>query len=388
MKNVDQNKFKKKCQIFNLKAILNSASNESFLLNSKIEELQKYFKDIKKIMNEKMNKLTTKKNNKLDTNENQIKHQICIKLSNLIKKYNEGKNIKELNQRNEENKNIIKEKMNNVNKMLKQLKYKKLRNEKDLLKQTLKEKKNICQSIKNQIDDEKELNNIFQPINYIYFDNIYNVKYDDLIKKNEETKKLEIFFSQSRVRSKELGINRIKNLKEIKRNNLKIYKKYISDNGFSCTFTNKRHQEKYNIEIELITDYNYSSDSESESSDEETNTQNNLDKDSNKNNDFFLKFNHLDTLDNKIFIPTSEKETNDQEIKIDENISDNKNNLILVNKLVEMKEKYNKLINERYDLEYKKNIILKKIEKTKIKSERRAFSPNPSKMNKSIHFNS
>ena len=48
MKNVDQNKFKKKCQIFNLKAILNSASNESFLLNSKIEELQKYFKDIKK----------------------------------------------------------------------------------------------------------------------------------------------------------------------------------------------------------------------------------------------------------------------------------------------------------------------------------------------------
>ena len=127
MKNVDQNKFKKKCQIFNLKAILNSASNESFLLNSKIEELQKYFKDIKKIMNEKMNKLTTKKNNKSDLNENQIKHQICVKLNNLIKKYNEGKNIKELNKRNEKNKIIIKEKMNNLNKMLKQLKNKKIK---------------------------------------------------------------------------------------------------------------------------------------------------------------------------------------------------------------------------------------------------------------------
>ena len=388
MKNVDQNKFKKKCQIFNLKAILNSASNESYLLNSKIEELQKYFKDIKKIMNEKMNKLTTKKNNKSDLNENQIKHQICVKLNNLIKKYNEGKNIKELNKRNEKNKIIIKEKMNNLNKMLKQLKYKKLRNEKDKLKQTIKEKKNICQFIENQIDDEKELNNMFQPINYIYLDNICNVKYDDLIKKNEETKKLEIFFSKSKARSRELGMNSIKKLKEIKRNQLKIYKKYISDNGFSCTFTNKRHQEKYNIEIELITDYNYSSDSESESSDEETNTQNNLDKDSNKNNDLFLKLDYLNTLDNKIFIPTSEKETNDQEIKIDEKINDNKNNFILVNKLVEMKEKYNKLINERFDLEYKKNILEKKIENKNIKSERRNFSPNPSKVAKSIYFNS
>ena len=125
MKNVDQNKFKKKCQIFNLKTILNNASNESYLLNSKIAELQKYFKDIKKIMNEKMNDLNTKKNIKLDINEDQIKHQICVKLNNLIKKYNEGNNIKELNHRNEEDKSIIREKMNNLNKMLKQLKYKK-----------------------------------------------------------------------------------------------------------------------------------------------------------------------------------------------------------------------------------------------------------------------
>ena len=388
MKNVDQNKIKKKCQIFNLKTILNNASNESYLLNSKIAELQKYFKDIKKIMNEKMNDLNTKKNIKLDINEDQIKHQICVKLNNLIKKYNEGNNIKELNHRNEEDKSIIREKMNNLNKMLKQLKYKKLKNEKDLLKQTIKEKKNICQNIKNQLDYEKDLNSIFQPINYIFFDNIYHVKYDDLLKKNEETEKFKIFFAQSKARSKELGINSIKNLKEIKRNNLKVYKKYISDNGFSCSFTNKRHQEKYNIEIELITDYNYSSDSESESSDEETNTQNNLDKDSNKNNDLFIKFNHLDTLDNRITIPTSEKETNDQEIKINENINDNKINLMLVNKLVEMKEKYNKLINERYDLEYKKNKLIKKIENTKIKSERRTFSPSPANKGKSIQFNS
>lgn len=370
MKNVDQNKFKKKCQIFNLKTILNNASNESYLLNSKIAELQKYFKDLKKIMNENKNELTPKKHKKLDKNEDKIKHQICIKLNNIIKKYNEGKSIKEINQRNEENKNIIREKMSNVNKMLKQLKYKKLRNEKDLLKQTIKEKKNICQTLTNQIDDEKVLNSFFPPINYIFFDNICNVRYDDLIEKNEDTKKLEIFFSKSKVRSKELGINSIKNLKEIKKKNIKIYKKYISDNGFSCTFSNKRNQEKYNIEIELITDYNYSSDSESESSDEETNTQNNMDKDSNMNLELLANNKYLNTLDNKIFMSTSEKETNDQEIKINENINNNKINLNLVNKLVEMKEKYNKLINERYDLEYKKNKLMKKIEITKIKSDR------------------
>lgn len=383
MKNVDQNKFKKKSQIFNLKTILNNALNESCLLNSKIAELQKYCKDIKKIMNE-----TTKKNINSDTNDDQIKHQICIKLNNIIKKYNEGKNITAINNRNEENKNIIREKMNNMNKMLKQLKYKKLRNEKDLLKQTIKEKKNICQVLKNQIDYEKDLNSIFQPINFIFFDNLYNVKYVDLIKKNEETKKLEILFSQSKVRTKELGINSIKDLKEIKKNNIKLYKKYISDNGFSCTFTNKRNQEKYNIEIELITDYNYSSDSESESSDEESNAQNNMDKDSNKNNDLLKNYKYLNTLDNKVFMTTSENETNDQEIKINENIDNNKSNLILVNKLVEMKEKYNKLINERYDLEYKKSKLMKKIENSKIKSERRGFSLSPTKESKSTRFNS
>jgi len=61
---------------------------------------------------------------------------------------------------------------------------------------------------------------------------------------------------------------------------------------------------------------------------------------------------------------------------------------MLVNKLVEMKEKYNKLINERYDLEYKKNKLIKKIENTKIKSERRTFSLSPTQKDKSIQFNS
>ena len=65
---------------------------------------------------------------------------------------------------------------------------------------------------------------------------------------------------------------------------------------------------------------------------------------------------------------SSEKETNDQEKE------NKKDYTILVNKLVEIKEKYNKLINERYDLDYKKNSIQKKITNIKYQIGRNAFS--------------
>ena len=61
-------------------------------------------------------------------------------------------------------------------------------------------------------------------------------------------------------------------------------------------------------------------------------------------------------------LSSSEKETNDQEKEIKNN-----DNYILVNKLVGLKEKYNKLINEKYDLDYQKKILQKKISNIKNK---------------------
>ena len=69
MKNSSKSKFKKQSHIFNLKIILNNLNNESFLLMSKITELQKIFKTTKKIINEKINELAKNKNSQLNTNE-------------------------------------------------------------------------------------------------------------------------------------------------------------------------------------------------------------------------------------------------------------------------------------------------------------------------------
>ena len=56
----------------------------------------------------------------------------------------------------------------------------------------------------------------------------------------------------------------------------------------------------------------------------------------------------------------SDKETNDQEIS-------SNNNTNLINKLVILKEQYNKLINEKYDLENEKICKEKKINEIRIK---------------------
>ena len=63
-----------------------------------------------------------------------------------------------------------------LNIVLKKLKYKKLQKEKDILNQTIKEKKNICDNFKKQIEYEKDLGSIFQPKNLIFFDNLYYIK--------------------------------------------------------------------------------------------------------------------------------------------------------------------------------------------------------------------
>ena len=124
MKKISKSKFKKQSQIFNLKKILNNVNNESYLLMSKITELQKIFKNTKKIINEQINQLAKKDNNQNNINEAQLKQQICDKLNIIINKYKEGKTITSAINKSQEYKKQMIEKTKQLNILLKKLKFK------------------------------------------------------------------------------------------------------------------------------------------------------------------------------------------------------------------------------------------------------------------------
>ena len=375
MKNKSKSKFKKYSQIFNLKTILNNSNNESYILMSKITELQKIFKNTKKIINEKINELSKMQKNKLNMNEEQIKQQICIKLNKLITQYKEGKSITSIYNKKDEYKKLILEKSNELKILLKKLKYKKLQKEKDLLIQTIQEKKNICDTIKNQIEYEKNISSIFQPKNFIFFDNLYNInnEYLKIHLKKSKKKKFKDLLSHTKMDLQEIGIYSVSELKKDKIEYMQKFNNYIYDKGFNCSFENIRHNEKYKVEIELISDYGCSSDSEYDIDEELSNNRISfIKKNSYYINDYINNSPKINNMvkNKKISLSSSEKETNDQEKEKEIK----KDNFILEKKLVEMKEKYNKLINEKYDLDYQKNMLQKKIENAKIKFGRNIFS--------------
>jgi hypothetical protein len=353
MKKISKNRFKRHSQIFNLKGIMNNLNNESQILMSKITELQKIFKGTKKIINEKINELAKIKNNNLtNIKEDQIKQQICLTLNSIIKKYNQGKTITSINAKKEEYRKKLKEKENNLRLVLKKLQYKKLQNEKDLLIQTIQEKKNICDNLKKQIEYEKDLINIFQPKNITFFDNLYDLN-NELLKVNLTTiKKKEILDLQNHanINLKEKGLQFVNELKERKQKYISKLNEYIKDKEFNCVLSNKRYKEKYDIKIELIDEYEFSSDSESDIDEEESN------KDINYPNIKIVNENKHKK--KNIFMSLSEKETCDHDKEKDVK---NYDNLFLINKLVEIKEKYNKLMNERFEFDIHKNSIKKKI---------------------------
>ena len=368
MKTCSNSKFKKHSQIFNLKTILNNVNNESNLLISKISELQKIFKATKKIINEQINELSKKKKDKIDNV--QIKQQIFIKIEKIIKRYNEGKAITSINNKKQEYKKILLEKLNNLNIILRKLKYKNLHKEKDLLIQTIKEKKNICESFKAQIEYEKDLGSIFQPKNLIFFDDLFDIN-NEVNFQQSKKKKFNHLLNDTKLNLKEKAIASVNDLKEEKNAYIEKFNDFIFEKGFNFTFENKKNREKYCNRIELISEVNYSSDSDSDIDEEESNNNiifinNNINK-TTSDRSTNLKNITKNNPNKKISGSSSEKETNDQEIK-------NNDNLNLVNKLVEIKEKYNKLINERYDLDYQKNIIQKKIKNIKYKIGLNAFS--------------
>ena len=366
MEKVNKSKFKKQAQIYHLKTIFNNVTNESQLLISKITELQKIFKTTKKLINENI------KSAQKSTDENTIKHEICVKLNNLIKSYKTGKTITSIKEKKLEIQQSIEDNTIDLEKKSKKLKYKKYLKEKDLLTQMIKEKKNIHKILETQLKYEKDFNSIFKPRNYTFFDNLYNIE-NDYLKvnlKKERKKKLNFLLHATRVHLKDVGTVSVNELKKEKLDYIKKFNEYINDKGLNCTFENRRKNLKYSIQIELITDYAYSSDSDL---DEEEGTQN-LNK---RNTDCTQKNiimkvntgNTLSALNNQInykkncTLSSSEKETNDQE-------KDTKSsNTNLVNKLVEIKEKYNQLINERYDLDFKKSLLEKKLQMAQNKKE-------------------
>ena len=359
MKSFNKDNYKKQSQIFSLKKILNNSNNESNLLNEKIKELQKIFKTLKNIINffctENSETIYDLSKNKIiykTPDEMEIKQNICNTLKKIIKEYKEGNEIISINKKNKEYKKIIKSKLNNVNKLLIKSKYEKIKKEKDILIQTIKEKKYICHSFNNQIDLEKDFQNAFQPKNYIFYDNLYNInikklKINQIINKNQKLK------DKTKIYLKDIGEKSLKELKEEKTNYMKKINNYIYDKGFNCSFPNKRYKEKYNIKVELIDNYGFSSDSDSDNDEEESNNKIDFMNMNLINKNIFDK-----DINKKISLSSSEKDTNDQDIK-------NNGNYLLLNKMVELKEKYNKLINEKYELDYKKNKILKNIRNIK-----------------------
>lgn len=315
-------------------------------------------------------------------NEAQLKEQICIKLNKIIKQYKKGKTIISINDKKEEFKKLISAKTNDLNLMLKKFKYQQLQKEKDLLIQTIKEKKNLCEAIQKQIEYEKNLKSIFHPKNYVFFDNLYNINMQYFQKnlKSEKKKKYKELLKNTKMELEDIGITSIYDLKKDKSNYLEQLNNYIYDNGFNYSFGNKRYNEKYNFEMELISDYEYSSDSESDIEEEESNNDvvfvnNNVNTDKNNSSIISNKIKNK-----KISLSSSEKETNDQEKET------KKDNIILEKRLVEIKEKYNRLINERFDLDYKKNIIEKNITNIKYKIGRNAFSCSSLSIKKDRNF--
>ena len=377
MKHKSKRKFKKQTEIFNLKEVLNNANNESRILISKNTELLRFFKDTKKLINEKIKELSKiPKNGKSINNiDQQIKQQICIQLNEIIKKYKEGKIITSVNNKKEEYKKQIREKENNLNIMLQKLKYKKLQKQKYLLKQIIKEKKNIYDILKDLFEYNKDISNIYRQKNMYFLNNIYyfNNKYLNINLQKKKNKKIPKFFEKKRQNIIGIEIQLMNQLKERKKKYFKKFNDYMNDKALMFEIPNNRCQERYNIEIELRSDYSYSSESEhgvdtddidEKDADLANNRMSFTEKNNNKEKNDVNKKNTI----KQISLSSSEKDTNDQEKEIKNN-----NNLILLNKLIEIKERYNKLIYEKYELDYQKKKREKKITQMKSKIDTNSY---------------
>ena len=352
-------------QIFNLKEILSNANEESLKLKSDINEFQTFFKLTKKIIKEKINLIEKSKVEKNNSFVNDLKKDICNELNKIINKYKNTKSIY-INKKKEKILKEIKEKNNEIRKILTKIKYNELKNEKDILIQNIQEKNNICRFFNSSLEYDNNIAYLFQPKSINYLDSLYEIKLDNFHKNKEyqqtiNNRKKYIMNNQKNfLEVAEEGMN---DLKEVCEKRKKEINNFILEKGFNCEFKNNKYKERYHLEIDLIEKYNNSSDSDSNTdSDYENNIEkSDILKNKNiKNNLFnqekYCKYQKIQ----KSTMSLSDKETNDQEIS-------SNNNTNLINKLVILKEQYNKLINEKYDLENEKIFKEKKINEIRIK---------------------
>ena len=354
---IDREQIKKRQEIFNLTFILFTEHTVSKKIKSKISELKSIFKLTKKILKERINQIDLTNN---ETTKNEIKKQICTEIKNLIVVYN-NKN-RDLTETKLKEKKNIREKMKILKIELKNAKYYDLKDDKDIIIQIIQEKKNLYKQLLMHIEYQKDIFFLFQQKYFYYFDNFYNKYFERKKKKIKKQGEQSLILMKQELKNDKINID-----------------KYIVDKGFIFNFENNQFKEKYEIEIEIVDKYDYSSDSSDDSN-------NNFEKDdiNFSNNSSFGKNDFLNG--DKILIDEKNNYKNDKKKNLkkvhfldnSKNIEGNKlKNFIysdkkqdktnLINKLVEIKEKYNQLINEKYELEFRKKKIRKKIKEVKAK---------------------
>ena len=382
----DKEQIKKRQQIFNLKTLLFTENTTSKKLKSKITELKSIFKLIKKIIKEKINQIELNKN---DRTQSELKKQVCNEINKIIILYNDKNNFL-ICDKNKERK-IIREKINQMKLSLKEMKYYELKDIKDLIVQIIQEKKDSYTQILSHLKDQKDIFFLFQQKYFYYYNNLYDFKmisFEGDKKLEEKISKLKTKFNHNKKFLKKEGEKVLIKLDDELENEKLIFNKYIEDKGFHFKFNNNHYKEQYDIEIETINKSNYSSDSSSSSDNSENdnsiliddflfmNNNNNSKKNSlEKNNSKDKKIKIENKRNKKHSYPSNdgknslfnEKSRKSRNITLTDD-EENKNAKVnLINKLVEIKEKYNKLINEKYELEYRVKKMEKKIKSIKEK---------------------
>ena len=382
----DKEQIKKRQQIFNLKTLLFTENTTSKKLKSKITELKSIFKLIKKIIKEKINQIELNKN---DRTQSELKKQVCNEINKIIILYNDKNNFL-ICDKNKERK-IIREKINQMKLSLKEMKYYELKDIKDLIVQIIQEKKDSYAQILSHLKDQKDIFFLFQQKYFYYYNNLYDFKmisFEGDKKLEEKISKLKTKFNHNKKFLKKEGEKVLIKLEDELENEKLIFNKYIEDKGFHFKFNNNHYKEQYDIEIETINKTNYSSDSSSSSDNSENdnsiliddflfmNNNNNSKKNSlEKNNSKDKKIKIENKRNKKHSYPSNdgknslfnEKSRKSRNITLTDD-EENKNAKVnLINKLVEIKEKYNKLINEKYELEYRVKKMEKKIKSIKEK---------------------
>ena len=382
---IDKEQIKKRQQIYNLKTLLFTENAASKNLKSKIAELKSIFKLIKKIIQEKINLIESSKS---DKNKNEIKEEIFNEIKDITLIY-DNKNIKIIEHKNKEKK-LIREKLNQMKLILKETHYYELKDNKDLIIQIIQEKKDLYTQIVNSLKEQKDIFFLFQQKFYFHFNNLYEVKMINLYgdkKYDEKIQKIKKNCFHSKKYLKKTGEKVITKLKDELDKYQILFDKYIEEKGFCFKFNNNHYKEEYDIEIEAMNKSLNSSDTSVDSDD------NNEEKNSSFSNNDFLYMNtnkffmekrdsrerkiKSDQKNKKYSIPLinnkdlrnfkeEKKIKNFRSLDIESNIN-NDENVNLINKLVGIKEIYNQLINEKYELDYKKKRMEKKIKAIKEK---------------------